>query len=286
MKTIIIVSKKDPAGLNIKDNLLKLFPFKETAEKFDNNSVYQLNDIRLYTANKESIYCEDIDKQIAQSGGGRPGEAGGNNPLDLVIFATKHEAKSKIPSLCIHTQGNWGKAEFGGRDKKLCIAPASLLKTSLLKLEELAQNTEWEVVQEISHHGPYLEKPSMFIEIGSDLEQWQNKEAGKLIAKTIMHLLTNKIPKYKIAFGIGGLHHTPIFKKVMLNTDYAFGHVCPKYQLENLNKELIQQALNKTQEKVDLVVLDWKGLGQFKEKVVNLLKEMNLEFKRAKWLYK
>ncbi len=271
MQTAIIISKKDPAGLNIKENLLELFPFQKTTEIFDNNFVYQLKDIKIYTTEKESIYCENIDKQIN---------------ADLFVFATKHEAASKINSLSVHAPGNWGKAEFGGKDKKLCIAPASLLKMALLKLEKLAKNTEWEIVQECTHHGPYLEKPCMFIEIGSSLEQWQNKKAGQIIAKTILHILTEKIPNYKIAFGIGGLHHTPIFKKVMLNTEYSFGHVCPKYQLDNLDKEMLKQALDKTKEKVDLIVIDWKGLGQYKERIINLLKELNLEYKKAKELYK
>ena len=281
------ISKKDPAGLNIKENLLKLFPFKETDEKFDNNSVYQLNNIKIYTTEKESIYCENIDKKISSFWDGRMGVEGGQtNHPDLIIFATKHQSESRINSLSVHAPGNWSKAEFGGKDNQLCVAPASLLKTALLKLEELAQSTDFKIIQECTHHGPYLEKPCMFIEIGSDLEQWHNKEAGKLIAKTIMFILTAKTPEYKTAVGIGGLHHTPIFKKVMLSTNYAFGHVCPKYNLENLNKKMIQQAIIKTQEKVDLIVLDWKGLGQHKEKVVNILNELNLKYKKAKELYK
>ncbi len=126
----------------------------------------------------------------------------------------------------------------------------------------------------------------MFIEIGSDMEQWQDPEAGQIIAKTIMILLENPPQKYRVAFGIGGLHHTPIFRKVKDKTDIAFGHICPKYNLENLDKEMIKQALEKTQEKVDLIILDWKGLGQFKEKIVNLLEELNLEYKKAKELYR
>lgn len=270
MQTAIIVSKKDPAGLNIKRALLKLFPFEEIDEKFDGNEVYQLKTTKLYIVEEASIYCEDLDKKIK---------------ADFFLFATKHKAESKIPSLSVHTQGNWAKAEFGGRDSQLCIAPASYLKMALLKLDGLAKGTKFEIIQECTHHGPYLEKPTMFIEIGSSEEQWEDEQAAEIIAETIEHLLNNKPPKYRIAFGIGGLHHTPTFKKVMLNTDIAFGHVCPKYNLENLNKEMIKQALERTMEKVDLVVLDWKGLGQYKEKVTSLLKELNLSYKKTKELY-
>ncbi len=119
----------------------------------------------------------------------------------------------------------------------------------------------------------------MFIEIGSTEQEWTNKEAGNLIAKTIMHLIQNPPKKYKVIFGIGGLHTCPLFNKVVERTDYAIGHVCPKYMLEHLDKELIRQAIEKS--KAELVVVDWKGLGQYKEKVKQLLEELNLEYKKT-----
>ncbi len=118
MKTAIIISTKDPAGMNIKECLLVLFDFKELKEEFDNNYVYELNnnesiikdkEIKLYTTNKETICCENIDKIIN---------------ADLFIFATKHQSKEGIPSFSCHAPGNWNKAELGGKEKQLCVAPA------------------------------------------------------------------------------------------------------------------------------------------------------------------
>ena len=256
--------KKDIAGLNIKDSLLNLYDFKETGEKYGNNSIFQLNkNIKLYTTEKDSIYCENIDKEIE---------------ADLFIFATKHKATSKIPSLSVHTQGNWSKAEFGGRNRQVCIAPACYLKQGLIKLNELGKQTDFEIIQECTHHGPYLEKPSMFIEIGSSEEQWKRKDAADIIAKTIYHLVTNEPKQCKTAFGIGGLHHTPNFKKIILNSDIALGHVCPKYMLQSLDKVMIKQALEKTMEKVEVIVLDWKGLKTEKQRISSLLKEMGLDY--------
>ena len=153
MKTAIIISKKDPASLNIKDCLLEKYPFKE------NNDVYTLEDINIYTIEEESIYSENIDKKIR---------------ADLFIFATKHESTSKINSLSVHVPGNWSKAELGGKDRKLCVAPVSLIKEILLELEK--SNIDYEKIQEVTHHGPFLQKPCLFIEIGSTLSEWTNKE--------------------------------------------------------------------------------------------------------------
>lgn len=252
MKTIIIISKKDPASMNIY-SLLK----NENLEKYNT---------KIHLVEKESIFCEKLDKQIQ---------------ADLFIFATKHESESKIPSLCVHSPGNWSKAELGGQDRKLCIAPALHLRSAFLKLVELNKEYKlnFDVVQECTHHGPYLEKPTMFIEIGSSLEQWKNKIAGKIIVETIFSIISTSPEKCKIAFGIGGLHTTPNFKK-LLYKGIAVGHVCPKYMLRYLDKDLILQAIKKTHPKNDLIVLDWKGLKQHKQKIVAMLNELNLDYKR------
>ena len=260
MNFAIIVSKIDPAGLNIKERLLEMEEWQEAGE-FHNYKVFQKDNIKLYTVEKESIFNENIDKEIE---------------ADFFLFATKHQSKSGVRSLSVHTQGNWAKAEFGGEDRQLCMSPACYLKEAMKKLEEL-NNINYEVIQECTHHGPFLEKPTMFIEIGSTLEEWNEKDPAVIIAKTIFHLFTTSIPEYKTAVGIGGLHHTPNFKKIILNSDIAIGHVCPKYMLEYLDEELIKQAMEKTTPKAELVILDWKGLGQFKEKVKEMTENYNVK---------
>lgn len=259
----IIVSTQDIAGLNIKESLLNL-GFKETSQRFESYPVYQYDDFRLYITDTDSIYCENIDKKI---------------DADIFIFATRHNSASGIPLLSAHALGNWSKAEFGGQDRRLCIAPAYLLKQAIISMEKL-NDLGFEVVQEVTHHGPYLEKPCIFIEIGSSEKEWKVKRAGEIIAKTIISL--SQQTRCKPALGIGGLHTTPNFKKIILNTDIAIGHVCPKYMLEFLDENLILQAINNTLEKAVLVVVDWKGLGQYKEKVVKMLDRLGLAWKKTK----
>lgn len=241
--------------MNIKDFLDKDLLKKHNAE--------------LHLIEEESIFAENIDKEIE---------------ADFFIFATKHRSEKGVPSLCVHSPGNWAKAELGGQDRKLCVAPALYLRSALIKLNELNEKYKlnFDVVQEVSHHGPLISKPIMFIEIGSQLEQWQDKTAAKIIAEAIYYLISKEPEKVKTAFGIGGLHTTPNFKKLVLEKNIALGQVCPKYMLEHLNKELILQAIEKTFPKNDLIILDWKGLGPYKQKVVGMLNELDLEYKRTK----
>src|SRR3989338_6246354 len=263
MQTAIIVSEKDPAGINIKEELIRSFEIERLNEKFENNFIYEFNkNTRLYATKTDSIYCENIDKKIK---------------ADLFIFATKHQSKSGIPSLSVHSIGNWGKAELRGKSNSLCIAPAAYMKEAIIHLEQYNE-IKFDVVQECTHHGPCLEKPAMFIEIGSSEKQWKNKEAAIIIAKTIIAILSSEPPAYKTAFGIGGLHTTPNFKKIMLKSDIAVGHVCPKYSLQNLTEELVREAVKKTEPFAELVILDWKGLGEHKDKIVDMLKSLKLDF--------
>ncbi|MBU1204566.1 MAG: D-tyrosyl-tRNA(Tyr) deacylase [Nanoarchaeota archaeon] len=268
----IIVSKKDIAGMNIKECLLRLFDFKEINEEFEEEKVYEIlverEKIKLYTTKKESINCENIDEKI---------------DADFIVFATKHQSKSGIASLSVHIQGNWSKAEFGGSDRKLCIADADYLRDCLFRIKELASNNKYEIIQECTHHGPYLAKtPCMFIEIGSSEKQWPDKEAGEIIAETIMSIIPKTPKHYKTAFGIGGLHHCPNFTKVMEKSDLAFGHICPKYMLNNLNKEIITQAIERNTHECEEVILDWKGLSQYKQKITKMLDELKIKYKKTK----
>lgn len=274
VKTAVIISTQDPAGLNIKQNLTGL-GFKESKEDFEGHKICVLpgTDARLYTTDTESIHCENIDRKITEKG----------FDAELFIFATKHKAESGIKSFSVHVPGNWGRAELGGKDRKLCVAPASYLKAALLKMDEL-KIEGFDVIQECTHHGPFLEKPCMFIEIGSSESEWGNKEAGRMIAETIIYLIKNKPKQCKAIFGIGGLHHTPEFSKIARRTEYTVGHVCPKYNAGNLDEEMIRQALDRNVEKEVEVVLDWKGLKEGKENVVEILNKLNIKYKKTKEL--
>src|SRR3990167_8280223 len=124
MKKVIIISKKDPASLNVKKQLDKI-------------------NIKTQEIEQEPIRAENIDKKI---------------DADFFIFATKHRSEKGINSLSIHTPGNWNKADLGGKEKTLCTSSALLQKIAFLKLSELAKNTNYEITLECTHHGPFLEK--------------------------------------------------------------------------------------------------------------------------------
>ena len=271
MKTALIIWKDCPAGNNVKNHLINEFNFKKTDDSFDNNNIYQLNDdIKLYTINTRHVNAENIDKNIE---------------ADRFIFSTTHRSEAGTASFSVHAPGNWNRAEMGGKEREICIAMPALMKQAYLELKKHNNLDKFNVTMECTHHGPYLEKQCIFIEIGSTEKQWTNQEAGRIVAQTITSVLAdnkeNTEKKYEVAFGIGGPHYCNNFNKILERTDIAVGHVCPKYALESLDEVLIKQGTERSQEKVDFILLDWKGLGKEKQRIVELLKKLNIEFKRT-----
>jgi D-aminoacyl-tRNA deacylase len=202
--------------------------------------------------------------------------------MRILIFVTTHTSASGVKSLSLHTQGNWGKAELGGADSDLAPCPALYLKEGFRFMSEICDLEGFEVIQECTHHGPAVSKPSIFIEIGSSPKEWGIERAGEINAEVIKHLVKFKPKKLKTAVGIGGPHHTPNFRKVQLGNSVAIGHVCPMYALEDLDVAMLEQAMEKTVPRASLVVVDWKGLKGYKEKVKGLLEEIGVEWKKTK----
>mgnify|MGYP001601777013 CR=1 FL=1 len=242
MKYSIIIAQ-DPAGQNIKRFLLPLkVPFHEVEEK--------------------SIFCENIDTRIN---------------ADIFIFATTHRAASGKPSLTVHAIGNWDTADLGGQKKKLVPAPASLMKDLFLALK---RRHKGDVTIEATHHGPFLKKPVCFIEIGSSEKEWNDKRLGRIIAETLAHVV-GKEKKYKTIALLGGGHYSPEANKILERTEYAIGHICPKYKLAALDENTLLQMYERNLEKIDFFVLDWKGMGAEKERVLTLLEKLHLPWKKS-----
>ena len=242
-----------------------IIPYEFTASKNILEHLEKLDlpkNVQIVKTEKESIHNENIDKEIN---------------ADYFIFATRHQSESKVKSLCVHVTGNFAKAEVGGKERELGWSMPSFMKTALNYLEK-NKLKDFEVTMEVTHHGPYLAKPVMFLEIGSSEKEWGDKKAGELIAKTILEVVKSK-KKSKSCIILGGGHYNQTAKKLMLNSEYAVGHICPKYQLENLDLELLKQMVERSDEKVELIVLDWKGLKQ-KEKIKTLLEKLKVKHER------
>ena len=249
MTVLIVSSNIDPASKNIKKSLLEQSTWDESGT-FNGNTVYHhsaMKDVMIITINDRKIHHENLDKEVKQTLKIEPKQ---------VIFISRHTSKTGKPTLTVHPIGNYGKAEFGGKPKILTITSPRLMTYLLRLLKKNAKQAKLyhKVCFEVTHHGPYLDTPTLFIEVGSNEEEWAKKEPAAVVAKSVLELLdsyryeedfSDDIP---VLLGIGGGHYAPRFTDVALEKKAAFGHMIPIYQIDagNIDDEMFDQALLKT----------------------------------------
>jgi D-aminoacyl-tRNA deacylase len=249
MTVLIISSTEDPASTNIKNSLLEQTTWEEYGT-FYNTPVFRhasMNNLVIVTIPDKKIRHENIDTEIYEQLHIEP---------KIAIFLSRHRSKMGEPTLTVHPIGNYGDAKFGGKTKTL-IPAAPRMMTHLLRLiKKNLQPTDlkYQVCYEVTHHGPFLKIPTLFVEVGSTEIQWQQKEPASIIASSLLELLAkyhyeeeypNDIP---VLLGIGGGHYAPRFTEVALAKKIAFGHMIPTYQIDggNIDDEILEKTIQAT----------------------------------------
>ncbi len=253
---LIVASKSDLAGINITTQL----------SQFGNFNFYLIEDETIYT---ENLNLEKI------------------NQYDFIIFASKHQSEKGNKTISIHAPGNWRKAELGGQEGRVCKTSALFQKQIFEKLKENIEKfslKNYELTLECTHHGPLIKKPCLFVEIGATEKEWKDRRAGFIVAKSISEMISDfkENPYNEIAIGIGGPHYCPNFNRIQLTSNIALSHVIPQYSLP-LTEEMVQEAIAGTDEDIDLILLDWKGLGNAEQRkqITDVLDKFYITKKRT-----
>ncbi|UCC32835.1 MAG: hypothetical protein JSW53_03265 [Candidatus Bathyarchaeota archaeon] len=269
---LIVSSKRDIASINIAQQILSQYEFERLSGPFDNNPVYmkrlQNNEIRMIFINKDLINSQFIADFFKPQ---------------LLIFISRHSSASGVPTLSVHTPGNLSEASLGGIAGRVSISPASAMREALMEMARIREEMElsYEVSYEATHHGPSLDAPSMFVEVGSSPKQWRDPKAAIAVAHAAMSAASKK-SRYSTALGIGGLHYNAKFTRIALSREVAFGHMIPKYAISKVNLEIVKQCIEKTMEKVESVILDWKGIrGADKEKLRMILDKIGVDIQKV-----
>ena len=298
---LIITSTEDIASMNIRENLInsKQYQFIEIPSRWDNYNLLKLESI--ISSNNELILLEDNQIFLGLT----------DSPLislnnlediydiikpDFLIFASRHRSETERKAFLTHITGNWTlKADFGGEPRHLSKASALLVKAGFLSLKEqlnlpiFNDFLDFSLDIEVTHHGPTsLNEPLLFIELGSSENEWKIKKAGKLVANSIMrtvreYLKLKNSSQIEIGIGFGGTHYAPQFRKLIDQKNIAISFICPKYYLQELNKEMIALMIEKSFEKIDYFIIDWKGTNSDDKKhLLPLLEGFNIPIKKTK----
>lgn len=272
---LVVASNKDSASLNIKKQLLIHYRFDGTEERFQENTTYvsQINgkDVQLITLNQESIYAQDLTTFFKEP--------------ELIVFISRHSSMSGTPTLSVHTPGNLGPAELGGNPREVSVSPANAMRDALKAMVKMREEMQlkYEVSYEGTHHGPSLNAPTMFVELGSSPEQWKDAAAAEAVARATMEAVSRfRSVLAETVLGMGGPHYNSKFTRIALEKEVAFGHMIPKHSVSQIDAGMLQQCIRRTSEKVVRTVLDWKGIkGDDKPRVIEMLNKTGLPIQKA-----
>jgi len=225
---LVVTSSEDPASMNIRARLLERSGWAERGT-FEDHPVLARDEFRMIQVDRIHLEEDYVDDRASKALG---------EPVDVVIFASRHRAESKIPTLTVHPIGNYASAEFGGKPGTLCRTSPHLMTSALRNLASRAKGMGFNISFETTHHGPVVGSPAFYIEIGSYEELWGREDAAEAIADSI---LTVKEEGYRTVLGVGGGHYAPRFTEVALTRKVSLGHMAANYALEALTPEMIVQ---------------------------------------------
>jgi D-aminoacyl-tRNA deacylase len=272
---LLVHSALDIAGTNIARHVLHSYSFTQTGDSFQESPVYHA-EIRGKQVTYVTIKGESVNAQYLLEG---------FPDAQLIVFLSRHSSQSGTPTLSVHTPGNLGNAELGGLPRSVSVAPAAAMQTALKTLSRIQQeqHLDYEVSYEGTHHGPSLQIPTMFVELGSGERQWRDETAAAAVADAAMEAVADfGNNKQTAVLGIGGTHYNAKFTQMALKGQAAFGHMIPKYALPLVDEEMLHQCVLRTQEKVESAVLDWKGIkSEDKPALQAALAEIGLPFQKV-----
>ncbi|PSQ08559.1 hypothetical protein BRC95_03265 [Halobacteriales archaeon QS_5_68_33] len=256
----VVVSRADSASLHIGERLREVADWTEhddpTRPDADGGgTVYRSGRWAADAAEDDRdapIELREFDALHLETEGvadafGRVAEGPERSP-DLLVFASRHAGETG-PLLTAHHTGNVGPAAFGGADGAFARACPNAHRRVLDALAEHAPG-RYEVGMECTHHGPTdVGAPSMFVELGSGEDEWQDPAGARAVARAIRDLrgVDPDLPaesaddsgsgtgERRHLVGVGGGHYAPRFERVARETDWAVGHVAADWALDELD---------------------------------------------------
>lgn len=234
---VLVVNLADNASTNIRDRLLEHDGGNDWQEagRFRGHPLYQRAYDIMVQVDGPTIYDEDLTTSLADTGW----------PIDAVWFLSRHRAASGQPSLTVHPIGNHGReAKYGGQPHTLSPAASrdmGALLNALVRHRD-GFGLQHEVTYEATHHGPRMQQPSLFVEIGSDEDWYDDVPSAEALAAAVTDVLDAGPAKAAdapagpdapaVLVGVGGGHYVPQQTAKALAGDAVFGHFVPSYALD------------------------------------------------------
>lgn len=236
LMNVLVCSTPDVASVNLKNAILS--PDWLDYGDFQGNPAFVKKNLMLITIERHHVYADDLDLEIVDQLG---------VVADNIIFLSKHKSASEKKALTVHPIGNWGKADLGGKDGELTPAAPHLMSALLRTMKKTAAHlTDYDIVFEVTHHGPLLATPTLFLEIGSTEAEWTNPAAASAWAEALFSVVEER--NHPIAVGVGGGHYAPRFSETALSKKLDFGHMIPNYAINFDDVAALAASISKAME--------------------------------------
>jgi len=257
---LIVLSEANTASKNICKVLLKKYPELEK---------------HIFRITEDVIDLDNYESELER-----------RNP-EIIIVASSHKSEKGTNSLSCHATGNFHSNDLGGKSEKLSIAPALHLRTALLELKNQQSRlklNKYEVTLEVTHHSPTIDLPVIFIEVGSNEKQWNDMKACEAAAEAIQCLMKRSPQRVPVAVGFGGSHYAPTFTRRVLESNIAFGHIFPRYALdEGIDERMVIETIENNLPTPNFAVIEWKGTNRTqRDELIEIFEKNRIHWKRDK----
>ncbi len=252
---LLLAYQSDPAGSNMATYISK--------DMNKEGDIFRGKNFDLITISTPAISADWIEEKYHYDG---------------YVFLSKHASESGTLALTCHSTGNFSDAKFGGFPRQVAIPHPHLQKSYMQHLwRKKDEFSKFEITIEATHHGPTaLNKPTIFIEIGTTQKEWTDKKLCESVAKIVIEEMSKEPPRHDVAICFGGTHYPQKFNEELIKGQFALGTVIPKHALDSLDDDLFTHILERNKE-AKFALVDWSSLGPNKQKVVDLIKKTDLE---------
>lgn len=231
---IVVLSEQDPVASRLAE---RWGTPPSTGMFVDGAAVRQLSPTALVVRRPgRHIHDEHLDRRLPRD------LAGGGATL---VFPSIHRSEQNVSCLTVHPLGNPGpEAELGGRARTVVPTDPLGMAGALRELSGAATGTGFVATFEATHHGPELEVPAFFVEIGYGAAPEPPAPALTVLAEVIPRF----VPAHgdRVAMAVGGGHYAPHFTDLVLRRRWAVGHILSRHALNQVDRSTAEQMLVKS----------------------------------------
>jgi D-tyrosyl-tRNA(Tyr) deacylase len=227
---LVVVSEVDPVAPQVAERWGSL---PATGERVDSVPLRRLGPQTLVLRRPDlHVHDERLDLRLPESlRAERP----------TLLFPSVHRSRENVVCLTVHPLGNLGPtSEVGGRPRRVNPTDPRSMTSVLRQLAEQGPAVGLPATFEATHHGPELDLPSFFVEIGYGAAPGPPPEGVRILARVISEIEPDASDR--IAMGVSGGHYAPHFTDLALRRRWAFGHLISRHALEAIDAPTARQA--------------------------------------------